>query len=52
MMAMALPAAKGAYVLIASVAQMKRMEIGRLGAYDLIPAFYAVTPRRTVFLLR
>ena len=33
-MAMDLPEAKGTYVLIAFVAQMKRLEIGRLGAYD------------------
>jgi len=36
-----LPEAKGTYVLIASVAQMKRLEIGRLGAYDVVPGFYA-----------
>src|SRR6266851_1167960 len=39
--AMDLPKAKGTYVLIASVAQMKRLEIGRLGAYDIVPGFYA-----------
>ena len=38
---MELPDAKGTYVLIASVAQMKRSEIGRLGNYDIIPGFYA-----------
>jgi len=38
---MDLPEAKGTYVLIASVAQMKRLEIGRLGAYDIVPGFYA-----------
>jgi hypothetical protein len=36
-MAMDLPEAKGTYVLIAFVAQMKRLEIGRLGAYDIVP---------------
>ena len=41
MMTMDLPEAKGTYVLIASVAQMKRLEIGRLGAYDIVPGFYA-----------
>jgi Uri superfamily endonuclease len=40
-MLMDLPEAKGTYVLIASVAQMKRLEIGRLGAYDILPGFYA-----------
>jgi len=40
-MAMDLPEVKGTYVLIASVAQMKRLEIGRLGAYDIVPGFYA-----------
>jgi Uri superfamily endonuclease len=39
--AMDLPEAKGTYVLIASVVQMKRLEIGRLGAYDIVPGFYA-----------
>lgn len=36
-----LPAAKGTYVLIAFVPQARRLEIGRLGTYDLIPGFYA-----------
>jgi len=36
-----LPAAKGTYVLISFVPQMKRLKIGRLGAYDIIPGFYA-----------
>ncbi len=40
-MAMDLSEAKGTYVLIALVAQMKRLEIGRLGAYDIVPGFYA-----------
>jgi Uri superfamily endonuclease len=38
---MDLPEAKGTYVLIASVAQMKRLQIGRLGACDIAPGFYA-----------
>lgn len=36
-----LPEAKGTYVLIALVPRMKRLEIGRLGTYDVIPGFYA-----------
>ena len=40
-MATDLPEAKGTYVLVASVAQMKRLEIGLLGAYDVVPGFYA-----------
>ena len=36
-----LPEAKGTYVLVAFVPRMKRLEIGRLGTYDLIPGFYA-----------
>ncbi len=36
-----LPEAKGTYVLIAFVPRMKRLEIGRLGTFDLIPGFYA-----------
>jgi Uri superfamily endonuclease len=35
-----LPEAKGTYVLIAFVPRMKRLEIGRLRAYDIIPGFY------------
>ena len=38
---MDLPEGKGTYVLIVFVPQMKRMESGRLGAYDIIPGFYA-----------
>jgi Uri superfamily endonuclease len=38
---MDLPEDKGTYVLIASVAQMKRLEIGSLGAFDIVPGFYA-----------
>jgi Uri superfamily endonuclease len=39
--AMDLPEAKGTYVLIACVAQMKHLEIGRLGAYGIVPGHYA-----------
>ena len=39
--AMDLPESKGTYVLIASVTQMKHVEIGPLGAYDIVPGFYA-----------
>jgi Uri superfamily endonuclease len=38
---MELPEAKGTYILIASVAHMRRWEIGRLGKFDLIAGFYA-----------
>jgi Uri superfamily endonuclease len=38
---MDLSQAKGTYVLIAFVGQMKRLQIGRLGTYDLVPGFYA-----------
>jgi len=38
---MDLPEDKGTYVLIASVLQMKRIEIGRLGLFDIIPGYYA-----------
>ena len=36
-----LPEDKGTYVLIASVCQMKRLEIGSLGKFDIVPGFYA-----------
>ncbi len=38
---MDLPHEKGTYILIAFVPQMKRLEIGRLGVFDLVPGFYA-----------
>lgn len=38
---MDLPEEKGTYVLIASVLQMKRIGIGRLGEFDIVPGFYA-----------
>lgn len=39
--AMDLPNEKGTYVLIASVPQMKRIGIGQLGEFDIVPGFYA-----------
>jgi len=36
-----LPEDKGTYILIVSVKEMKRLEIGRLGMFDIIPGFYA-----------
>ncbi len=36
-----LPEDKGTYVLIASVCQMKRLEIGALGKFDIVPGFYS-----------
>ncbi len=41
MTALVLPDTKGTYVLIASVPQMKRIEIGQLGEFDIVPGFYA-----------
>jgi Uri superfamily endonuclease len=38
---MDLPEEKGTYVLIASVPQMKRIGIGRLGEFDIVAGFYA-----------
>jgi len=38
---MELPADKGTYVLIASVPQMKRLAVGQLGEFDIVPGFYA-----------
>jgi len=38
---MDLPADKGTYILIAQVAQMKRLAIGSLGQFDIVPGFYA-----------
>src|SRR5512139_3339944 len=36
-----LPEDKGTYILLVSLRQAKRLEIGRLGAFDLVPGFYA-----------
>jgi Uri superfamily endonuclease len=38
---MELPEDKGTYILVASVSQMRRLEIGSLGKFDLIPGSYA-----------
>lgn len=38
---MEFPNEKGTYVLIASVPQMKRIEVGQLGQFDIVPGFYA-----------
>src|ERR1041385_1475652 len=38
---MELPADKGTYVLIVSVPQMKRVTVGQLGEFDIVPGFYA-----------
>ena len=36
-----LPEDRGTYILIVSVAQTKRLEVGRLGAFDIVPGYYA-----------
>ena len=36
-----LPQDTGTYILISSVALLKRVEIGSLGKFDIIPGFYA-----------
>ena len=38
---MDLPDDKGTYILIVQVDQLKRLEIGRLGLFDIVPGFYA-----------
>lgn len=38
---MELPNEKGTYVLIAFVPQMKHVEVGQLGDFDVVPGFYA-----------
>jgi Uri superfamily endonuclease len=38
---MDLPEANGTYILIVQVSQMKRLAIGSLGEFDIIPGFYA-----------
>ena len=38
---MDLPEDKGTYILIAQVLQMKRLAIGSLGEFDIVPGFYA-----------
>jgi len=37
---MELPEAKGTYVLVMEVGQMRRLAIGRLGNFELVPGFY------------
>jgi Uri superfamily endonuclease len=39
--AMELPEAKGTYILITSVAQARRLQVGSLGRFELIPGYYA-----------
>jgi Uri superfamily endonuclease len=36
-----LPEDKGTYILIASVFQMKRLGIGSLGKFDIVPGYYS-----------
>jgi len=36
-----LPEDKGTYILIASLSQMRRLQVGSLGRFDIIPGFYA-----------
>ena len=38
---MNLPEGKGTYILIAQVSQMKRLGVGSLGEFDIIPGSYA-----------
>jgi Uri superfamily endonuclease len=38
---MDLPDERGTYVLIASVPQTKRIAVGQLGKFDIVPGFYA-----------
>jgi Uri superfamily endonuclease len=38
---MDLPNEKGTYILIASLLQVKHIEIGQLGEFDIAPGFYA-----------
>src|SRR5690349_15183396 len=38
---MDLPGEKGTYVLISFVSQVKRITIGRLGKFDIVPGCYA-----------
>jgi Uri superfamily endonuclease len=40
-MDIALPEDKGTYILLAQLSQAKRLDIGRLGEFDLVPGFYA-----------
>lgn len=47
---MDLPEDKGTYVLIVSVTQMKRLEIGRLGTFDVVPGFYSYVGVRSMII--
>lgn len=38
---MDLPKEKGTYILIIQVSQVKRIEIGSLGEFEIVPGFYA-----------
>lgn len=38
---MELPEDKGTYILIVAVAAMRRLAIGRLGVFDIVPGFYS-----------
>jgi Uri superfamily endonuclease len=38
---MDLPADNGTYILIARMSQMKRLQVGSLVEFDIIPGFYA-----------
>ena len=38
---MELPEEKGTYILIANVSQVRRLQVGSLGRFDVIPGFYA-----------
>ena len=38
---MELPEDKGTYILITSVSQVRRLQVGSLGRFDLIPGIYA-----------
>ncbi len=40
-MALELPEERGTYILLAHLSEMKRLEIGRLGAFEFVPGFYA-----------
>jgi Uri superfamily endonuclease len=38
---MELPEDKGTYILITSVSQVRRLQVGSLGSFELMPGFYA-----------
>jgi Uri superfamily endonuclease len=39
--ALSIPDEKGTYVLVVSVPQMRHIDIGQLGDFDIVPGFYA-----------